>query len=380
MLLSYTVFIFVFSSNQSMVAGEWIYGDPDPKSFAYLCFFFGLNSYFDKKFMRSSFLLGVACSFHVLVGGYLSLLYFGMKLIQTKKLAFKETGVYLLGAALGVYAVVNELTIGSNHSLDLIYILMRVPHHVVPEWKLHGWIFEYIIYNLIFIFCYRTTKSQFVKSLILFPLLGNIFWIAGLVFHHSGHPEFLKYYLFRVTDTLFPFTAFLLISLSIDRYLNYSKKVAATLTSLFLVICCYQFTVRFSHFSISDKKYGDVYSWIRENTPKEANFLINPAFSNFYVDAERGVLATYKNFPQLKNYFLESIERLEFASQVKLDRGLALNRDLLKEGYENRDPVLNFSNYKKYDIGYVMSDKLISSEHFLLVYQGKNAYVYQVLP
>jgi hypothetical protein len=105
-LASSLVFLFIFSSNQSMVAGEWIYGDSDSKPFAYLMFFFGLNYLLEKRYLLSSAFLGLAASFHVLVGGYLSILYFAVRLIQTRKISFKELLVYAIGGLGAIFAII----------------------------------------------------------------------------------------------------------------------------------------------------------------------------------------------------------------------------------------------------------------------------------
>ena len=379
-MASSLVFLFLFSSNQSMVAGEWIYGDSDGKPFAYLMFFFGLNYLLEKRYLLSSAFLGLAASFHVLVGGYLSILYFAVRLIQNRKIGLKELLVYGIGGAGAIFAIFYELSLPLPPvKMDYVYVMMRVPHHVLPNWKLIGWLPEYIIYNLIFIFTYKKTNSVPLKTLILFVLLSNIFWITGLSVYWLGKYEMLKYYFFRVADTLFPFTAFLVIAHYLDKFFDYSKKVSALIIVIILSICTFQFSTRAKVFFSSPDKNADMYEWIKKNTKKDAVFLVDPTISDFYISAERPMVISYKNFTQIKSYFPEALERLKFASQLELDHQKPLERDLLSKSYKDRDPELNFANYSTYNVSYVVSEKSIPSERFKLVFTGLHNQIYQVL-
>ena len=376
-VLGSLVFLLFFSSNQSMVAMEWIYGDSDAKPFAYLFFFFALNSYFDKKYDRGAFFMGLSSSFHVLVGGYLSIAYFLVRFFQDKNISFKECFWFLVGALGAIWAVIYELSSPSYPSADLIYVFMRVSHHVVPDWKLSGWIFEYILFNILFLVVWFKTKSRMTKALVSFPLISNIFWILGLVVYSNGHYDSLKYYFFRVGDTLFPFVAFLLIVRYLESFIK-NPKVAKSLVIIVMLIVSGIFTKRLQEFISKDEELADAYVWIRDHTAKDAVFMVDPTTSNFYVKAERPMLVSYKNFPQLKKHFEESLERLEFATQLKLDRTKEMDRATMSRAYSERNPEKDLEKFKTYQVDYVMSKNPISSEFYKLVFSGKNSYIYQL--
>jgi hypothetical protein len=48
----------------------------------------------------------------------------------------------------------------------------------------------------------------------------------------------------------------------------------------------------------TDKEFVDMMFWIRENTPVDAVFLVDPAESSFYVGAHRAVFVSYKHMKQ----------------------------------------------------------------------------------
>jgi hypothetical protein len=56
--------------------------------------------------------------------------------------------------------------------------------------------------------------------------------------------------------------------------------------------------------------------WIRDNTPKDALFLADPRLASLYVTAERGMLVSWKHFPQNEGDVREWHDRL-----VVLNRG-----------------------------------------------------------
>lgn len=375
-LLTSLLFLAIFSSNQSMVAGEWMYGDSDTKPFAYICFLFSMSFLFEQKYKRSAFLMGLSASFHVLVGGYLSIVYFLVYLVKFREQLLRVIGPYVGGALIAFYAVFLELSGNSNPNDDLIYVLSRVPHHVFPDWKFSRWVYEYLFFNVLFLWVYFKGKSQSLKTLVLFPLFSNVFWILGLIVYYSGNYAALKYYFFRVPDTLIPFSAFLILCIFLDKWIK-KYKFLHYISSFFILFAITTHLIR--GISATDTNdHQDVYEWIKENTPKNAVFLTDPTDSLFYINAERAVVASYKHSPQKNSFFNEWLERLEFVTDASLSRTKPIKKKDLREAYRLRNPDKNFDLYEKFGVSYVVSEIPITSERFKEVYEGKFLRIYEV--
>jgi hypothetical protein len=72
--LAITVFMPIFCIYHSFTADEWMVNEFGTKAIAYLFCLHAWLFLLQKKFIASSFLLGIACSFHLLVGSYFSVL------------------------------------------------------------------------------------------------------------------------------------------------------------------------------------------------------------------------------------------------------------------------------------------------------------------
>src|SRR5262249_51621135 len=57
-------------NDRFQMAGEWLIGGGEAKGFAYVLVLLGLESLVRGRWTRTWLLLGAACSFHVLVGGW----------------------------------------------------------------------------------------------------------------------------------------------------------------------------------------------------------------------------------------------------------------------------------------------------------------------
>lgn len=374
-LFGILVFIFIFSSNQSMIAMEWIYGDVDTKSFAYLLFFFALNDLLEKRYFRSCFFMGLSASFHVLVGGYLSILFFAILVFSEKQLTWKNVLIYVVGATMAFYSMAHQLLSSADSAADLVYVLMRVPHHVLPNWKLLSWLPEYLLYNFLFIIVLIRTKNRSLKILCKFLLLSNIFWFAGFFIYFSGKIALLKIYFFRVTDTLFPFGSILLLALLIQNHVHKFSKAIIGLMFSFMI---FQFSSKCNDFRHSLKENEELYQWIKSSTPEKATFLVDPTWTDFYMKAERAMVVSYKHSPQRNELFNDYLERLNFASSTDLNRNKPLDKKLLEEGYKNRNPNQKKEFYTKYNVDYVLAQNPVNCSFCQLVYRNKNYYVYKL--
>lgn len=219
------------SSPQGLVAGEWLVGGLEPKVFTYGLVLLAIGLMLSRRYRLMALLLGVATSFHALVGVYNFLTVLGWLILRRKtRLAnLRELGLilllYLVGSAFAIKPILEEL-FASTPAFALrssyIYVFLRVPHHLSPlSWPSNWWVIL-IVYLLILassagvIWLNRPTgerSEQYVArtGLFEFTLLSLILFVLGLVvtpFDSQG--RFLQYYPFRLGDIMLPLNTCLL--------------------------------------------------------------------------------------------------------------------------------------------------------------------------
>lgn len=372
-IASFTYFI----TNQSLIAMEWITGDSDAKPVAYILFFFALNDLLRNKLSpKTFFLLGLGASFHVLVGGYLSIAFFLTLLFFRIIPEIKWIIAFLVGASVSLYAVFYELGQPGNPIADQIYIFTRLSHHLVPDWDIHRWLWKYLIINGFLVWSYFR-KDEAWKKLITLTLMTNIFWLLGLVVYHLGYINLLKYYFFRVPDSLIPFTGYLVICSLIVEKIPQKFKEHKALIPLVLIIFASRFGTNLVSFIEKQNSFSgkEIYSWIDQNLDKNAVVLINPSTANFYIYANRSIYLGYKQLPQIKKYLVEYHRRMEFVIGEEISTTRPLEREDVRNKFDANLPNLKEEELKKEGITHILSPVQLP---YLLLARDKDYYLYQV--
>ncbi len=157
-----TATAFAFYLDTFHLAGEWIIGGVEGKSFAFPLVFWGLAYFVEGKFNRAWVLYGLASAFHVLVGGWVviaSLFAWGVEHILRRLFALKLCRVntvadrirlcacdflrILPGLAIGgvtsLLGVIPALRLDSGVTASIlresrqIYVFKRLSHHLVAS-------------------------------------------------------------------------------------------------------------------------------------------------------------------------------------------------------------------------------------------------------
>lgn len=366
-----------FLSNQSLIAMEWITGDSDAKPVAYILFFFALNDFLSNKLRaRTFFLMGLAASFHVLVGGYLSIIFFAGVLFFRNIPSIKWILSFILGASVAIYAVIYELGQTSVPLADQIYIFTRLSHHLVPDWDIHRWLWKYLIFNIFLIWGYLN-KDEVWKKIISITLFSNVFWIMGLIVYQLGYHSLLKYYFFRVPDSLIPFTAYILIASLLIEKLPAKIKENRSLIPLVILIFTARFGEQLFNFSKKQNSFAEkeMYSWISKNAPDDAIILADPNYSNFYAFTNRSIYVSYKHLPQIKEYLVVLPERLKFALGMNISSSESLERPFITESFTTNLTNLSESDLKAQGITHILSPIKLD---FTLLKSTEKLYFYQI--
>jgi hypothetical protein len=123
---------------QNYFAGEFIFGDFEAKSLAYIMVFAGLNCLFNRKYLFAACWAVPAAYLHILVGGWFFFLVLVFTLFSAQKFSIllKQVLVFsVLIAPFALYLAREVLSSGSviqGVNIDQVYVFFRNPHHTAP--------------------------------------------------------------------------------------------------------------------------------------------------------------------------------------------------------------------------------------------------------
>jgi hypothetical protein len=362
----------LFLKQQTIAAGEGIVGGVEAKAFSYAFLLLAMGLMLSRRYRLMAFLLGLATSFHVLVGGYMTLFLTGWLIFRRKthfpnirELVFMIP-LYLLGSAFGLKAVVEQLfTLNPTGSLlpSYIYVFLRLPHHLNPlSWSSHWWIvpifFLIILISSVAIIWFNRPSGELPeqdiarKGLFELTLISLVPFLIGLIvapFDSQG--RFLQYYPFRVGDVLLPLSTWLLFACALQQiFISRQKQrvlllISSLAVSVIFVMGLHDFQKDFQsllHFPNEvqnvDPLWKDMTSWVRINTPKQSIFISSPVgFTNFSWLTERPTIAKYKFMAQSKAGILEWYGRMRDLSGDfnRVNSLSSFKPELLSNGYNN---------------------------------------------
>ncbi len=347
-----------------LAASEWMVAHAESKVIAYGAVLWAFSFLIGKRYTAAAAFLGLGTTFHVLVGLYAVLTSSFFLLAHPRhRRSFVNSmpsslPVFLLTGSFGLFTVAqNLLSAGRGDPFtDLIYVA-RNPHHVWPPiWSKHvhlylpAWVDGYMwlaksAMSLAFLALVAVrSRSQTFREYAQLALSSMPFFAIGLLLYAIGPVGFLKYLPFRFPDVLIPFTAFLLFFGEAERIardrdgfnLSPFKRTMARVGLIGIASLAIPAGVFKASTDLRIKKAAgvpwgfvrlspedrSVTMWIRENTPTDALFLADPKIAPFYVAAERGMMVSWKHFPQNEQDVREWHDRL-----VALNRNRSIIRD-----------------------------------------------------
>jgi hypothetical protein len=373
--LPFLIVFQLYLIRQTYFAGEFIFGDFEPKSFAYIMVFAGLNCLLDKKYIQAVLWSVPAAFFHILVGGWFFLLSVLFTFFSTKNiiLAVKQGLLFiLLILPLVIYLAREVLGSGSvihGVNIDQVYVFFRNPHHTAPlaETKhVARNIFQIAVTAVVFaltIFVFRKKKGAvfdelYLLNVIIFTILFVSLSIS--LIDHKG--VFLKFYPFRLAalgEFLMYFYVFKLIESkwSCPVFLQ----VFAVLAGFYLITAATFSNIRdFSNSSLK-QSYKELTHFISENT------------------APADVILPLKDY----NLSLSRMTRREVYVIFKCDPG---GGEKIYEWYHrvgerkklNENPEYIGEILKCYRINYLLSDhQLPQNERLTPVFKNSDYYLYK---
>ncbi|WP_445632822.1 DUF6798 domain-containing protein [Nostoc sp. DSM 114161] len=412
-LLAVAIFLI---GDQGVAAGERIVGVLETKIFAYAMVMLAIAFMLRKRYRLMAFLLGLATSFHILVGGYTTL-FAAVWVILKRKIYFpsmREWGIiiplYLITSVFGLKAAIEQLsspTPASSIPISYIYVFLRMPHHLNPlSWHTNWWIIPtlylvMLVSSAAVLWFNRPTQAlpeqleeyQARIGLFEFTLISLIPYVLGLViapFDSQG--TLLQYYLFRVGDVMLHLNACILFACALERIFATRKqqKMLVLLCTVVLSISIvkgfhtfekeFQSTLNFPDETQEvDPQWKDMVAWVRKNTPKNDIFISPPVeFANFIWLTERPTIAKYKLMAQTKAGTLEWFSRMRDLSGNfnGLDPLTNFSEKLLTQGYNNLTTDQAKALMVKYDASYFVT-RIQHQLDLPIAYRNKSYVLYK---
>ena len=363
-IIALAIFI---SYKQSIAAGESIIGPVESKVFAYVCIFFALPYLLDRKYGRACALVGVATSIHFLVGGYafLATLLFLVYDRATLRVALTASAIWFVCAGVGLYHVTVELMATFDaQNVSHIIVYLRHPHHLLPShWHWSKWV-KLAMLCAAWAVAYRgARRSEPTKRLLIFTAFTMVpffFGVAIAPFDHNG--TFLRLYMFRLGDTLFPlfiliclYHALLVVPVS-QRMLQKSLLVTASLVMVYTGLHFGYKLAQFTGSPSDDAPWVEACTWLRQETPRDAIVLAPPGKESFTLLARRACVSQFKFFPFTESAVGEWYQRLLDVSggSAPTNVGFAIPHEVNEKFYDLPDSYLR-ELMAKYHATYVLT-------------------------
>jgi hypothetical protein len=320
---------------QGSVAREWLFGGIEPKIPAYGLILYAIGFMLSDRLLPMALLLGIATSFHTLVGGWAFLVSVGWLIWHYRLSLFTNIRrlliglvLYTAGAVFAFQPIWEQLTEAKStgrFSASFTYVFIRTPHHLNPlSWDAGWWIKPVLLLLLLAGSTYalhrRASLSGELRSpthmarlgLAQFTLVSLIPVVTGLIiapFDHEG--KLLQYYLFRFGDLMLPLNTWLLVMVALQavfaegrsrKWLIYGCMALLALTCTFRAVTFTEQAIAMQTFPSKPQRVSatmkDFCNWIRTHTPKDAVFVSPPVeLDNFHWLAERATIAKFKLVP-----------------------------------------------------------------------------------
>ncbi|WP_417747932.1 DUF6798 domain-containing protein [Rosistilla oblonga] len=341
--------VWIVGIEQADLAGEWVIGGIEAKVFAYGFVLFAMEAMVRQRWWMVWPLLGAASAFHVLVGGW-SVVAAMVALLATRPWTLAEVrrqaiplviggAIAMLGVAPGM-ATMQGVDPADARQAASIYTYQRISHHLYPaSFAPRRYIGHLLLIAVTIGLAWPLRRDPVLRPLLWFAVGAVSIAVAGMfvAMLPAVAPDLaaslLRYYWFRLTDSIVPLTAGLCLAAALAR--PQVSRAVAIRTGFVAVVCmlvfssmfldrqravmpdaCRQSLISFDVHRSPEYQmriYSDwrkVCDWVRDNTPPEAVFLSPRHQQTFKWFAERAEVVNWKDVPQDAPSLLEWKRRM----------------------------------------------------------------------
>ena len=333
--------LWLFLIRKFNMAGEWIVGGIEAKTFAYVFVFLGLEALVRNRWNRVWIYFGFASAFHVLVGGWsvvAAAIGYAMALRYRRPQKSDVFPGLLIGGVISLAGVLpvfivspdvtpEEFTMGVDH-----YVFYRLRHHLVPRDFPVRYVARFLVLTALWAVAAfksrRDEKCWRITTIVIGSLVIALF--GALIDVFIGHirpiaSQLLRFYWFRLSDVFVPIGCSLLFCHQVSRLRGTRRQqllVAAGLGYVIISTTLVFLKHREENYPASFKQGNRVHSvahhrewlevcdWIRTNTNDQEVVFAPPNHQTFKWNAQRAEIVTWKDVPQDPSGILEWRARL----------------------------------------------------------------------
>ncbi|MGY8731129.1 MAG: DUF6798 domain-containing protein [Pirellulales bacterium] len=356
------VLFFVLQTNFHL-AGEWVVGGLEAKVFAFGFCFLSFSYAIRKKWNVVWMLLGFAIAFHVLVGGWITLLIALVRireLIRTRSLNEYELLAGGFGLCVGLIGLVPAWGLGGTadglvtRRANYISVHVRLSHHLLfSSFQIERLIRFGVLCGIWFLLWWRAGRDLVSNMSILFQIAVFSVGLCGVgILLDVGFSEMsdlqnslLRYYWFRTSDVLVPLAvAFTAVSVGTAMAKRNGATAKIIMMSMVIIVVCPVWNFQKTLFR-DPRPRGDVMAlphsthtepnhrrettlrierhflaccqWIRRHAPRNAIVITPVRQQTFKWNAERAEVVTRKDMPQDPDGLVQWYNRRESLYPVR---------------------------------------------------------------
>jgi hypothetical protein len=374
----YVVLAFqLYLLHQNYFAQEFIFGDYEAKSIAYIFVLAGVYYLLNNKYLLAVVFTAVASYFHILVGGWFFVLLFIFSFFSTKSfgLIIKEGLLFiLLMLPFGFYLGAEIFKSGSvinGVNIDWVYVYFRNAHHTAPlsmKERLPVVIPQVIITGLLFLstlFIFRKFKGELINKLYTLNVIvfSMLFVSLGIsLVDKTG--VILKFYLFRIA-ALGCFLMYLYI-ISLMELIPKTPPLVKTIgfiTGFYLILAATAYTFQQTFYQDPKCEFRELVNYVKNNTNQGDVFLnlgdLDISFSRI-TRRDEFVLMKFDPGGGQKIY--------EWYTRIKIRNAL----------WDDLSQIQNLK--QKYRLHYFLTDHPVEERNSLkLIFQNKAYCLYKIL-
>lgn len=316
--------LFSVALRHTTAAGEWLIGGCEAKVFAWAGVLWAAGAIARDRWGPAWVSLGAATAVHAVVGGWgmvaaaLAWWFLGSRV---------GVGWLFVGgvlAAIGVVPVL-ALTTGADTAIRAeaarIYVLERLPHHLLPRTFADGMIARHVLAVVVWrLLARQLPESSAGRRLDGFTLAALAVSVCGCVvslaepWAPTATYSLLRFYWFRLADGLVPLS----LALAVARWFAgglASRGAVGPATWMrwaVVVLLALDIAHESRHWPLPGREnlparsdrfmqaaaWRDACSWVRDNTPADARFIVPRMAGSFVWRTGRSEVVCWKNMPQ----------------------------------------------------------------------------------
>jgi hypothetical protein len=284
---------------QSIVAGEWILGTFEAKCIAYALLLFSLNGFIQQRLIWPSILLGLAFSFHPLIGLW-GALAVGLSLIVLRHpvAVLIKFGTYTALFALpGLIPLLMASLNGEPQSTEALRFvaLVVMPYHFDPLYFASS---KLLLLLLGILLCFNWLhfrlegNSHALRFLICFQAFLGVFFILGFLARSTNNYELLMFMPWRLFSVLLPLFFFFHLMSALHNCCSIKAGKVLVLVG-FLALASFGNPVtlfadrvidHYEKWTRQEEDWEKAFKWIANNTPTDS-IVISPPWrgESFYL-------------------------------------------------------------------------------------------------